>query len=120
MHSVTADDKVAQRNERSWSEGPDPRDAWMDDMIPVLSPRVWQTGHPACAGLGADLFYGASPKKALAICRECPVRLECLQWALDNEDEHGIQGGVTQVDRLEFMGNTAKQMIKLADKKRLG
>ena len=120
MHSVTPDDSKAQRQERSWTDGgPDPRDAWMDDMIPVLSPRVWLTGRPACVGLGVELFFGGPPKKALKVCRECPVRLECLQWALDNEDEHGIQGGVTQVDRLEFAGNTAKRMIELADEKRL-
>ena len=92
----------------------------MDDMIPVLSPRVWQTGRPACVGLGVDMFYGSATKKVLEICRACPVRLECLQWALDNEDEHGIQGGVTSVDRFEFAGETAERMIELADEKRLG
>ncbi len=37
-------------------------------------------------------------QKAKAICSTCPIRLKCLQIALEN-DELGIWGGTTETDR---------------------
>jgi WhiB family redox-sensing transcriptional regulator len=38
---------------------------------------------------------------ALAICGRCPVRIECLRWALDRHPDHdyGILAGTTAADR---------------------
>lgn len=33
------------------------------------------------------------------MCRGCPVRLECLADALDNEVEFGVWGGLTERQR---------------------
>lgn len=33
-----------------------------------------------------------------AICNRCPVRGECLEWAL-NHDEEGVWGGTNEADR---------------------
>jgi WhiB family redox-sensing transcriptional regulator len=49
-------------------------------------------------------------KKAMAICNACPVRIECLTSALDNEVEFGIWGGLTPFDR--------KQLVKRLERKR--
>jgi WhiB family redox-sensing transcriptional regulator len=44
----------------------------------------------------------ASNMRAKAICKDCPVKLECLQHALDN-DEAGIWGGTTEKERRSLL-----------------
>jgi WhiB family redox-sensing transcriptional regulator len=57
----------------------------------------------ACAGYEfPEAFFpgreeGADPT-VLAFCKRCPVRAECLQYALDN-GEHGVWGGTTDKQR---------------------
>ena len=47
-----------------------------------------------------ELFVrGAAQRKAAAICRQCPVILECGADALDNRVEFGIWGGMTERQR---------------------
>ncbi|MEU4090123.1 WhiB family transcriptional regulator [Streptomyces aureus] len=47
-----------------------------------------------------ELFVeGAAQHRAKALCAGCPVRLECLSFALDNRIEQGIWGGATERDR---------------------
>lgn len=61
----------------------------------------------ACAGEDPELFFpiGDSPKAAAAgkaICGRCPIRIECLRWALRN-GEQGIWGGLTDGQRRDLM-----------------
>jgi WhiB family transcriptional regulator, redox-sensing transcriptional regulator len=42
---------------------------------------------------------GAAQRKAAAMCRDCPVKAECLADALDNEVEFGVWGGMTERQR---------------------
>jgi WhiB family redox-sensing transcriptional regulator len=37
--------------------------------------------------------------RAKAICQECPVRQECLHYALDVGEPHGIWGGLNESER---------------------
>lgn len=41
--------------------------------------------------------------KARALCRECPVRRECLEYALVNNLRYGIWGGYTHRERLKIL-----------------
>jgi len=41
-------------------------------------------------------------KRAKRICFGCPVRWECLEASLVNEDAHGIFGGTTPAERSEI------------------
>lgn len=59
-----------------------------------------------CNDITEDLFFDpARTRQALAMCRECPVRLQCLQAGYaDEQDRHdelvyGVIGGVTQARR---------------------
>ena len=36
---------------------------------------------------------------AKAVCRQCDVREECLQYAIDSNQEYGIWGGLTEEER---------------------
>lgn len=38
-------------------------------------------------------------RRAKAICAECPVRRECLDYALSIREPHGIWGGLNEVER---------------------
>ncbi|GAB2927940.1 WhiB family transcriptional regulator [Rhodococcus aerolatus] len=42
---------------------------------------------------------GAAQREATAICRGCPVQLECLADALDHGVEFGVWGGLTERER---------------------
>lgn len=56
----------------------------------------------ACRDTDVDLFaQTASEQKRArdAVCRDCPVRLECLADALDNQIEFGVWGGMTERER---------------------
>jgi WhiB family redox-sensing transcriptional regulator len=65
---------------------------------------TWQT-HAACKDSHPDLFFpvrnGGNHQyhKAVAICRTCPVQRECLNFAIDNNEEYGIWGGMNLHER---------------------
>src|SRR3954462_15752413 len=57
--------------------------------------RSWQD-QANCLGVDPDLFFperGASTREAKEVCRGCVVRLECLEYALQNGEKFGIWGG---------------------------
>lgn len=56
----------------------------------------------ACAGVSGDEFFperGASVANAKALCAACPVRFECLDYALRWRIPHGIWGGLSTRER---------------------
>lgn len=55
-----------------------------------------------CHGSDPDLFYpgrGVSADPARAICQDCDVRLNCLEFALENNETVGIWGGTNDKER---------------------
>jgi WhiB family redox-sensing transcriptional regulator len=38
-------------------------------------------------------------EQAKAVCASCPVRVQCLDWALATGQDAGIWGGTTEDDR---------------------
>jgi WhiB family redox-sensing transcriptional regulator len=58
--------------------------------------------HGACKDHPQEWWFpirGGSPTPAKAICAQCPVRVECLQWALDHGEYHGMWGGKSERQR---------------------
>lgn len=52
-----------------------------------------------CAQTDAALFFpdkGGSAREAKRLCATCPVRIQCLESALDNDERHGIWGGLSE------------------------
>lgn len=39
--------------------------------------------------------HGLNAGKAIYVCERCPVRQECLDWALTHDEQFGIWGGKT-------------------------
>jgi WhiB family redox-sensing transcriptional regulator len=61
----------------------------------------WQDG-ANCKGANADLFFperGASTRAAKAICRECQVQADCLEFAITTGEKFGIWGGMSERER---------------------
>lgn len=65
-----------------------------------------------CLGTDPDLFH--EPEKIIGrkrsrgsgritqakrVCAACPVRVQCLEYALEIEDEYAIMGGLTPDER---------------------
>jgi len=51
-----------------------------------------------CAQTDPELFFpeqGESSATARSICKACPARQECLLWAIQNNENHGVWGGYT-------------------------
>jgi WhiB family redox-sensing transcriptional regulator len=70
-----------------------------------MSNLDWQDG-AACIGADADLFFPPrGPKQhpfntaARDICRTCPVQVECLEYALVENIQHGVWGGTSERER---------------------
>ncbi|NEY31118.1 WhiB family transcriptional regulator [Streptomyces sp. PRKS01-65] len=63
--------------------------------------------HAACRHEDPELFFpvGTSGPAALqteqakAVCRTCPVREQCLQWALETGQSIGVWGGTSENER---------------------
>ena len=76
-----------KRYSRRAPEGLDPRASWRDKAV--------------CAEVDPTLFFpkkGDSAREAKQVCAGCPVRTECLEYALGREP-HGVWGGLTVVER---------------------
>jgi WhiB family redox-sensing transcriptional regulator len=62
--------------------------------------REWME-RAACRGMNVDLFFpepGNWPADAYLTCNRCPVRLDCLEYGLRNEDD-GVFGGMSAKER---------------------
>ncbi|EHK88024.1 WhiB family transcriptional regulator [Saccharomonospora azurea] len=65
----------------------------------------------ACRDEDPELFFPVSnmgpgaqqTARAKAVCARCPVRAECLSYALDNGLDHGIFGGLTEHERRDLV-----------------
>lgn len=67
----------------------------------------------ACSNRDLDLFYPIGhtgpaieqTRRAKAVCRRCPVQVDCLLSSLQYAatDQHGIQGGLTADERCRYL-----------------
>ncbi|MBG7697588.1 WhiB family transcriptional regulator [Streptomyces sp. MC1] len=60
----------------------------------------------ACRNCDTDLFFPISLEgpgrrqadRAKAVCRACPVRQQCADWAIDTGQKYGIWGGMDEAE----------------------
>jgi WhiB family redox-sensing transcriptional regulator len=73
-------------------------------LLPLLQPDAgteWKQ-FGLCSEVDPDLWYperGSSVKEAKRICQGCPVRVQCLEYSLDNDERFGVWGGVSERER---------------------
>lgn len=73
----------------------------------------------ACRSAEPELFFPVSAAgpavaqvaAAKAVCRGCPVRAECLDYAMRTVQDHGIWGGSTEEERRQARRG---QVVRLA------
>jgi WhiB family redox-sensing transcriptional regulator len=76
-------------------------DAWFDDA--------------ACRDADTTVFFPASDaaaEAAKAICAACPVREECLEFALATRPSDGVWGGLTPIERHRLIRRRQKAARK--------
>lgn len=70
---------------------PDGQEAWQEEAL--------------CAQVDPALFFpekGGSTRQAKKVCGECPVREQCLAWAIEAGEEHGVWGGLSERERAAY------------------
>jgi len=60
-----------------------------------------------CAETDAETFYperGQSARAAKKICASCPVKVQCLRYAITHDERFGVWGGLSERERRHFHG----------------
>lgn len=83
--------------------------SWSESSLPIVARPGWQAA-AACRGK-LDVFFGsefgrdagkranARESAAKRICEDCKVIDDCLQFALGNNERHGVWGGLSTSER---------------------
>ena len=84
-------------------------------MMPL--DRTWQP-IALCRGNHSHLFFPPSTTerkdererreiRAKSICKVCPVRSDCLGYAMEIKEPYGIWGGLTETERRQVLARAA-------------
>ena len=79
----------------------------------TMATQTWEWGwqwRAACRGEDTGLFFPphhpevkderlSRERRAKAICGVCPVRMECLEYAIRIREPHGVWGGLNEIER---------------------
>jgi len=81
------------------------------DRIPLEDAEElgWQE-KALCAETDPEAFFpekGGSTREAKKVCMGCEVRVECLDYALENDERFGIWGGLSERERRRLKKLTA-------------
>ena len=85
-------------------------DKWVKpSLLRELALPTFDLAEGLCGQTDPEMFFPDSnhsyaPKQAIEICNRCPVQLECLEWALTNDERYGIWGGTTAQERSRMKG----------------
>lgn len=69
----------------------------------------WQE-RALCAETDPESFFpekGGSTRDAKKVCMACEVRIDCLDYALENDERFGIWGGLSERERRRLKKLTA-------------
>ena len=79
----------------------------------AVSQKLWQLD-AECRGPNSKIFYPPSrperrderdrrERRAKAICSVCVVKSDCLDYAMGIKEQHGIWGGLNELERRALM-----------------
>jgi WhiB family redox-sensing transcriptional regulator len=72
------------------------------DDLELPTAEAWMVNAACKDAEDPDLFFTGTPeaiKEAISICHQCPVRIRCAEYAINNEITDGVWGGLTESDR---------------------
>jgi WhiB family redox-sensing transcriptional regulator len=77
--------------------------AEMTALMPedLIEGMEWQA-RALCAQTDPEAFFpekGGSTREAKRVCLSCEVRVDCLEYALANDERFGIWGGLSERER---------------------
>ena len=52
-------------------------------------------------------------RQAKAICARCPVRIECLEYAVRIREPHGIWGGLNELERRILLRERERASLRI-------
>ena len=65
-----------------------------------MSFKSFKSELAACLNFELDIWYDRTKYgDAKSICNRCPVRTQCLNFAIENREAHGIWGGKSPWER---------------------
>jgi WhiB family redox-sensing transcriptional regulator len=75
----------------------------------------------ACLSADPDLFFpiavgelaAGESVSALHVCARCPVRQQCLDFAMRTNEAHGIWGGTTPEERIRARRRNKRRTARL-------
>jgi WhiB family transcriptional regulator, redox-sensing transcriptional regulator len=87
-------------------------------MATISQETDWRA-HGACLSADPEIFFPVSAtgpailqlRQAKTICMRCPVRAECLEYALVTRQTHGVWGGTSEHERTRIW---AKRRVVLS------
>jgi WhiB family redox-sensing transcriptional regulator len=82
--------------------------------------RWWELA--ACSSADPELFFPVSEvgpargqvARAKAVCADCGVRQQCLDYALTTRQLHGVWGGLTEEERQAQSAQRDRQLSRLS------
>jgi WhiB family redox-sensing transcriptional regulator len=69
-----------------------------------------------CADQPPSLFFpsdGVGVEHAKRICADCPVRSQCLEYAIENRIDHGVWGGTSERQRRRIIKARSAEEVHL-------
>lgn len=75
------------------------------------NPEAWRS-KAACKLMPIDFMFPISlpgVEDAIRVCSNCVVIEECLEYALENKEEHGVWGGTSERERRRIIARCRKQ-----------
>lgn len=86
---------------------------FLNELLAKDYPDFSEFGPTPCSQTDPEIFFSEEPlagmklnrpvyaneRAAKEVCKECPYKLRCLEYALKNPELTGIWGGTTEMDR---------------------
>lgn len=74
---------------------------WMGDApCADHDPEIWFP--TASSGQQPERRMARLSQDAKAVCQGCPVRIECLEYAFETDQRHGVWGGLDEYERRQL------------------
>jgi WhiB family redox-sensing transcriptional regulator len=83
-----------------------------DNLAHMAFLEVVEANNPPCLKADPEAFFPHEMdefgiRAAKAICAQCPIRYECLEFAYATDDQHAILGGTTPRERRALLRKKA-------------